>query len=105
MRLMGLTADLSETQYQQAGESGTRPDPYLLKGLRVDRPNQVWCSDITYLPIGVAFSTSSPSWTGTTRKASGLARLEYAGWLDFCVEALNGGHPQAFGQPEIMNTD
>jgi putative transposase len=54
MRLMGL-----EAIYQKPNTSRPHPDhkvyPYLLRGLIIDRPNQVWCADITYIPMAKGF--------------------------------------------------
>ena len=54
MRLMGL-----EAIYQAPRTSAPHPEhrvyPYLLKGLAIDHPNQVWCSDITYIPVQHGF--------------------------------------------------
>tara|TARA_B100000678_G_C17904469_1_gene380743 strand:+ start:74 stop:295 length:222 start_codon:yes stop_codon:yes gene_type:complete len=47
-------ADLPEARHQQARE-GPQDLPYLLGGLRVERPNQVWCADITYIPMRRGF--------------------------------------------------
>ena len=54
MRMMGV-----EAIYQKPNTSKGRPDhkvyPYLLRGLSIDRPNQVWCADITYIPMAKGF--------------------------------------------------
>jgi putative transposase len=54
MRLMGLQAI-----YQKPNTSRQHPEhrvyPYLLRGLSIDRPNQVWCADITYIPMAKGF--------------------------------------------------
>src|SRR5665213_3047214 len=54
MRVMGL-----EAIYQKPNTSRSHPDhkvyPYLLRGLIIDRPNQVWCADITYIPMAKGF--------------------------------------------------
>ena len=63
MHLMGL-----EAIYQAPKTSTPHPAhriyPYLLKGMVIDRPNQVWCADITYIPFSAAFCTWLRSWTG-----------------------------------------
>jgi len=64
MRLMGLMPIYQKPNTSKAAK-GHRTYPYLLRSLRVQRPNQVWCADITYLPCGAASSIWSPSWIGT----------------------------------------
>ncbi len=75
----------------------------LLGGLRVDRPNQVWCADITYIPMcrGFLFLVAIMDWY--TRKVLAW-RISNTLEADFCVEALNEAIHK-FGPPEIMNTD
>lgn len=64
MRLMGLMPLYQKPNTNKAAK-GHKVYPYLLRGLRVDRPNQVWCADITYLRCGAGSPTWWPSWTGT----------------------------------------
>ncbi|MGO4855663.1 IS3 family transposase [Phaeovulum sp. W22_SRMD_FR3] len=82
---------------------GHKTYPYLLGGLRVDRPNQVWCADITYLPMrkGFLYLVAIMDWF--TRKVLAW-RISNTLEADFCVEALNEAIHK-FGPPEIMNTD
>ena len=77
--------------------------PYLLGGLRIERPNQVWCADFTYLPMrrGFLYLVAIMDWF--TRKVLAW-RISNTLEADFCVEALNEA-VHRFGPPEIMNTD
>jgi len=79
----------------------------VLVGLRIDRPNQVWCSDITYIPMrrGFLYLVAIMDWF--TRKAP-VWRIANMLEADFRLEALNEALNEAihkFGPPEIMNTD
>jgi putative transposase len=76
--------------------------PYLLRGLTIDRPNQVWCSDITYLPLqhGFLYLAAVMDWHSRHVLAWRLSNtLESA----FCIETLEAA--LALGRPEIFNTD
>jgi putative transposase len=77
--------------------------PYLLGGLRVEQPNQVWCADITYVLMrrGFLYLVAIMDWF--TRKVLAW-RISNTLEADFCVEALNEAF-QKFGPPEIMDTD
>ena len=102
MRVMGL-----EVIYQKPNTSRRHPDhtiyPYLLRGLVIDRPNQVWCADITYIPMarGFVYLVAVMDWFSRRvlawRLSTGLA-------TDFCVEALTEAIDR-HGQPEVFNTD
>ncbi|MDX1822768.1 MAG: IS3 family transposase [Paracoccaceae bacterium] len=96
---------------------GHKTYPYLLDGLQVERPNQVWSADITYLPMRRGFLCLVVIMDWRTRKVSGgLSRPHWgqgpiSTWrisstleADFCVDALNEAILK-FGSPEIMNTD
>jgi len=77
--------------------------PYLLKGLTIDRPNQCWATDITYVPMrrGFVYLVAIVDWA--TRKV--LAhRVSISMSTDFCVEALEEAILK-YGRPEIFNTD
>ena len=77
--------------------------PYLLRKLAITRPNQVWCSDITYIPVksGFLYLVAIMDWA--TRK---VLTWRLSNMLDasFCVEALEEAVTK-YGTPEIMNTD
>lgn len=102
MRLMGLMPIYQKPNTSRPAK-GHRIWPYLLKGLRVDRPNQVWAADITYLPMrrGFLYLVAVIDWF--TRKVLAW-RISNTLEADFCVEALNEA-VHKFGTPEIMNTD
>ena len=76
--------------------------PYLLRGLTIDRPNQVWCSDITYIPLrhGFLYLVAVMDWYSRHVLAW---RLSNTMETTFCVAALEAA--LARGQPEIFNTD
>ncbi|UWQ35365.1 IS3 family transposase (plasmid) [Leisingera sp. M527] len=102
MRLMGLMPIYQKPNTSKAAK-GHKTYPYLLRGLRVDRPNQVWAADITYLPMrrGFLYLVAIMDWH--TRKVLAW-RISNTLEADFCVEALNEAIHR-FGPPEIMNTD
>tara|TARA_R100000935_G_scaffold3603_1_gene9111 strand:+ start:36 stop:815 length:780 start_codon:yes stop_codon:yes gene_type:complete len=77
--------------------------PYLLRKLPITRPNHVWCSDITYIPVrrGFLYLVAIMAWA--TRKVLAW-RLSNTLDASFCVEALNEAIAK-YGKPEIMNTD
>ena len=102
MRLMGL-----EAVYKRPKTSKPHPAhpvfPYLLKGMEITRPNQVWCSDITFIPVsrGYLYLVAIMDWA--TRKVLSW-RLSNTMHADFCVDALKEAI-EIYGPPEIMNTD
>ncbi len=102
MRLMGLAAI-----YQAPKTSEPHPAhriyPYLLRRLAIDRPNQVWCADITYIPVqhGFLYLVAIMDWATRHVIAWRLSNTMDAG---FCVEALNEALAR-YGRPEIFNTD
>jgi len=102
MRLMGLMPIYQKPNTSRPAK-GHKIWPYLIKGLRVDRPNQVWAADITYLPMrrGFLYLVAIMDWF--TRKVLAW-RISNTLEADFCVEALNEA-VHKFGTPEIMNTD
>jgi len=77
--------------------------PYLLTGLRIDRPNQVWATDITYIPMARGFLYLVAIMDWYSRKVLSW-RLSISMDSAFCLEALNEA-VATYGAPEIFNTD
>ena len=102
MRLMRLMPIYQKPNTSKPAK-GHKTYPYLLGGLRVDRPNQVWCADITYIPMrkGFLYLVAIMDWYARKVLAWRISNTLEA---DFCVEALNEAIHR-FGPPEIMNTD
>jgi putative transposase len=102
MRLMGL-----EAIYPKPKTSRPHPDhriyPYLLKGLTIDRTNQVWAADITYIPMARGFMYLVAVMDWHSRKVLSW-RISNTLDADFCVEALHEALNR-YGTPEIFNTD
>lgn len=101
MQLMGL-----EAIYRRPNTSkpalGHKVYPYLLRGLEINRVNQVWATDITYIPMarGFLYLVAIMDWHSRYVLAWRLSNtLE----VDFCVEALEEALSK--GRPEIFNTD
>ncbi len=101
MRTMGL-----EAIYPRPRLSNPAPEhriyPYLLRGLAIVRPNQVWCADITYIrmPRGFAYLVAVMDWYSRYVLAWRLSNtLDAAFCLDAVADALEKG------RPEIFNTD
>ena len=102
MRLMGL-----EAIYPKPKTSRPHPQhkvyPYLLRNLEIDRPNQVWAADITYIPMcrGFMYLVAVMDWH--SRKVLSW-RISNTLDSDFCVQAVEEALSR-FGAPEIFNTD
>ena len=102
MRKMGI-----ETLYRRKNTSRRHPGhaihPYLLRGLKIDRPNQVWAADITYIPMarGFVYLFAVMDWFSRRVLAWRLSNTLTA---DFCVEAVQEAL-EIYGKPEIFNTD
>ena len=77
--------------------------PYLLRGLAVTRPNQVWAMDITYVPMARGFVYLAAVIDWFSRKVLSW-RLSITLSADFCIEALEEAL-RCHGKPEIFNTD
>ena len=102
MLLMGLNAI-----YRKPNTSRAHPEnriyPYLLRNLEVKHPNQVWCADITYIPMhkGHLYLVAVMDWSTRT-----VLSWKLSNTMDscFCAEALEEAIVR-FGKPEIFNTD
>ena len=102
VRLMGI-----EAVYPKPRTSRPHPEhkvyPYLLRGLTINRPNQVWATDITYIPMakGFMFLVAIMDWHSRKILSWRISNtLETA----FCIEALEEALSR-YGKPEIFNTD
>jgi putative transposase len=102
MRRMGIAA-LGPKPRTTKPVPGHKIFPYLLRGVTIDRPNQVWASDITYIPIGRGFLylVAVIDWAS---RAVLSWRLSNTMDVSFCVAALEEALAR-FGKPEIFNTD
>ena len=102
MQLMGI-----EAIYPKPNTSKKHPEnkvyPYLLRDLNVDRVNQVWCTDITYIPMakGFVYLVVVMDWKSRCVLSWRLSNTMDA---DFCVEALEAALAR-YGRPEIFNSD
>jgi putative transposase len=102
MAKMGLTPI-----YQRPRTSDPHPQhriyPYLLRKLTIERPNHVWCADVTYIPMrrGFLYLVAIMDWATRKVLAWRLSNTMDAG---FCVAALEEALAR-FGKPEIFNTD
>ncbi|MDY6792866.1 MAG: IS3 family transposase, partial [Thermodesulfobacteriota bacterium] len=77
--------------------------PYLLRNLNINRPNQVWAADITYVPMSHGFMYLVAVMDWNSRKVLSW-RVSNTLDADFCVDALEEAIHR-FGAPEIFNTD
>jgi len=102
MRRMGIAA-LGPKPRTTKPAPGHKIFPYLLRNLAIERPNQVWAADITYVPIGRGFLylVAVIDWAS---RAVLAWRLSNTMDVSFCVSALEEALVR-FGKPEIFNTD
>jgi putative transposase len=101
MRLMGLEAVYPKPRLSDGG-AGHKVYPYLLRGVAIERVNQVWSTDITYIPMpnGFMYLTAVIDWYSRYVLAWKLSNTLDVG---FCLEALEEALRQ--GCPEVFNTD
>ena len=102
MRRMGIEALYRRPRTTKA-EPGHKVYPYLLRGLTVERPNQVWATDITYIPMsrGFVYLVAVVDWFSRRVLSHRVSITMEAG---FCVEALEEAIAK-HGKPEIFNSD
>jgi len=101
LRIMGLEAIYPKPKLSASG-MGHRVYPYLLRGLTIDRPGQVWSADITYVPLpgGFMYLAATIDWYSRLVVAWRLSNT-----LDgsFCQDMLEAA--LATGTPAVFNTD
>jgi putative transposase len=102
MRRMGIEP-LYRRPRTTKKHSGHRVYPYLLRGLAIERANQVWAMDITYIPMarGFVYLAAIVDWVSRRVLAH---RVSISMDSDFCCEALEEALAR-HGRPEIFNTD
>jgi putative transposase len=101
MQLMGLKAIYRRPRTSPPGP-GNKIYPYLLNGIQITQPNQVWCADITYIPMahGFMYQVVIMDWYSRYVLAWRLSNTLDA---DFCVEALEEALRK--GKPDVFDTD
>lgn len=101
MRKMGIRASYPTPKTSRQG-ADSQVFPYLLKGLKIDRPCQVWCADITYIPVekGFFYLVAIMDWFSRYILSWELSNSMES---SFCLQALHTATRQA--RPEIFNTD
>jgi putative transposase len=102
MRRMGIEA-LYRRPRTSIPARGAAIYPYLLENVAIERPHQVWASDLTYLPMAHGFLYLMAILDIASRKVLAW-RVSNTMSADFCVEALEEAL-RKFGPPEIFNTD
>jgi len=102
MKRMGIEAIYRRPNTSKPA-AGHKIYPYLLRGLKVDRPNQVWATDITYIPMARGFVYLAAVVDWFTRRVLSH-RVSITMEADFCVEALEEALAK-HGRPEIFNSD
>lgn len=102
MRKMGIEALYRKPNLSKKAD-GHQIYPYLLRGLLIDCPNQVWATDITYLPMQKGFLYLCAVIDWYSRKVLSW-RLSNTLLADFCIEAVEEAISR-YGKPEIFNTD
>jgi putative transposase len=102
MRKIGL-APIYQAPKTSAPHPRHKIYPYLLRHMTIERPNQVWCADVTYIPMrrGFLYLVAIMDWASRKVLAWRLSNTMEA---DFCVAALEDAIAR-YGSPDIFNTD
>jgi len=102
MRRMGIEAIYRKPNTSKAA-LGHKIYPYLLRGLAIERPNQVWATDITYIPMARGFVYLAAVVDWFSRRVLSW-RLSITMDVNFCLEAVEEALAR-YGRPAIFNTD
>lgn len=102
MKKMGIEAIYRRPNTSKAAP-GHKIYPYLLRGLKIDRANQVWAMDITYIPMTRGFIYLAAVVDVFSRRVLSH-RISITLETEFCIEALQDALAR-YGKPEIFNTD
>jgi putative transposase len=102
MRRMGIEA-IYRRPHTSKSADGHKVYPYLLRGVTIERANQVWAMDITYIPMarGFVYLTAVLDWFARRVLAW---RVSISMEVDFCLDAVDEALAR-YGRPEIFNTD
>ena len=96
MQLMGLKAIYRHPRTSPPGP-GNKIYPYLLDGMKITRPNQVWCADITYIPMAHGFYVSGGHHGLVQPVRTGVAVIKYAGCRFLCGSTRRGAKERETG--------
>ena len=102
MRRMGIEAVYRRPNTSKPAQ-GHKIYPYLLRGMKIERPNQVWAMDITYIPMARGFVYLAAVVDWFSRRVLAW-RLSITLEVEFCIEAVEEALVR-YGAPEIFNTD
>jgi putative transposase len=102
MQRMGIEAVYRRPNTSKPAQ-GHKIYPYLLRGMKIERPNQVWAMDITYIPMARGFVYLAAVVDWFSRRVLAW-RLSITLEVEFCIEAVEEALVR-YGAPEIFNTD
>ena len=102
MRRMGIEA-LYRRPHTSKPADGHKVFPYLLRGLSIERPNQVWAMDLTYIPMARGFVYLAAVMDWFSRRVLAW-RVSIGMEVEFCLDALDEALIR-YGRPDIFNTD